>query len=115
MTMNRFVLCIGMLIEFQICCSVLVQPSCFVLPHIPWLSGVAAVHLKPVVIAAAGTGERGGAGVATASGLVDGSVPQPATVASSNNDGILGMRVTRALQGASDDTGLDRESTVKVQ
>ena len=47
--MNRLVLCLGSLMAVQICSRVLVQPSCMVPPHIPWLSGVAVPQRKPSV------------------------------------------------------------------
>jgi hypothetical protein len=46
MTTNRLVLCFRSLMLLQISSSVAVQPSCLVLPHIPWLSGVAELQRK---------------------------------------------------------------------
>src|SRR5215218_3855024 len=58
-----------LLMPFQTCCSVLVQPSCFTLPHIPWLSGVAVVQANPPTNSADGCLATG-----TASGAATGSV-----------------------------------------
>src|SRR5215210_7448894 len=57
-----------LLMPFQSCCSVLVQPSCCTLPHIPWLSGVAVVQANPAYSAAES------ATTGTASGTLSGSV-----------------------------------------
>src|SRR5215213_630392 len=57
-----------LLMPFQSCWRVLVQPSCCTLPHIPWLSGVAVVQAKPPNNAAES------AATGTASGNPSGSV-----------------------------------------
>src|SRR5215218_7923279 len=57
-----------LLMPFQSCWRVLVQPSCCTLPHIPWLSGVAVVQAKPPNSAAES------AATGTASGNPSGSV-----------------------------------------
>jgi hypothetical protein len=49
MTVKRLVLCLGSLMSFQISRRVLVQPSCRLLPHIPWLSGAAVAQRKEPV------------------------------------------------------------------
>src|SRR5215207_3126150 len=62
--------------ELQICSRVLVQPSCVVLPHIPWLSGVAEPQLKPSA-GTIGTLSVGTPSGVEASGAGGGSVAQP--------------------------------------
>src|SRR5215203_1068524 len=57
-----------LLMPFQSCWRVLVQPSCRTLPHIPWLSGVAVVQVNPPYSAAES------AATGTASGNPSGSV-----------------------------------------
>ena len=48
----RLLLYLAALMPFQTCCRVLLQPSCLMLPHMPWLSGVARVQANPVASAA---------------------------------------------------------------
>jgi hypothetical protein len=73
------VLCLASLMVFQIWSSVVVQPSWVVLPHIPWLSGVADPQVKAVVGGVAGaSGIVGVSGVETPGGTEScGSVAQP--------------------------------------
>ena len=86
--MKRLVLYFGLLMAFQICWRVLVQPSTFWVPHMPWLSGVAAVQRKPAVAAAGATGD----GVSRTAGSVVGSVvPHPSANAGTRMDGIQPM------------------------
>src|SRR5215203_3300283 len=70
MTTNRLVLWRGSLMAAQIWSSVVVQPSCSSLPHMPWLSGVAEPQLNP------GAGAVGTVSGALTSGGDGGSVPQ---------------------------------------
>src|ERR687890_1134953 len=58
MTRKRLVLYFVALMPFQTCCRVMVQPSCFTLPHIPWLSGLAVAQPNPAytLAGAAATG-----------------------------------------------------------
>src|SRR3954466_361519 len=69
MTTKLLVLYMAALMPFQTCWSVLVQPSTFTLPHIPWLSGVAVAQANPPTNLAGGCLATG-----TASGTPVGSV-----------------------------------------
>src|SRR6185503_11204613 len=51
-TTRRLLLYLVALMPFQTCCRVLLQPSSLMLPHMPWLSGVARVQTNPVANAA---------------------------------------------------------------
>src|SRR5687768_1194510 len=55
MTRNFLVLWMGLLMVFQMLSRVRVQPSRLVLPHIPWLSGVATPQRKGTVGSVAAT------------------------------------------------------------
>src|SRR6187401_3093730 len=51
-TSSLLLLYLVALMPLQTCCRVLLQPSCLMLPHMPWLSGVAWVQTNPVANAA---------------------------------------------------------------
>src|SRR4051812_38831820 len=51
-TTRRLLLYLAALMPFQTCCRVLLQLSCLMLPHMPWLSGVARLQANPVASAA---------------------------------------------------------------
>lgn len=88
MTMKRLVLCLALLMSFQISSRLLVQPSCLVFPHMPWLSGVLETQRKAAV-GAAGTLMRG-----TASGAVGESVSRQPRASATRGSAMVGRAHT---------------------